>query len=210
MQTTASPVAVFDFDGTIIAGDSFLPFMQYVVGRSNYYQGFVRLLPWLGGYALGAVDNRRIKEKVIGCFLKGLSHQEVEEKGRAYAKEILLNREKPEMLEKIRWHHQKQHWVVLASASLLVYLKPWAEARNFHGICGAELEVDEAGRITGRIKGNNGFGQEKVDAVEQWLDSRKPSLTYAYGDSAGDKELLEWADVKVYKGQQLAESQQAS
>ena len=51
-----TPVAVFDFDGTIISGDSFLPFMRYVVGDWEYYLGMFFLLPWLGGYAFGVID----------------------------------------------------------------------------------------------------------------------------------------------------------
>lgn len=201
-----APLAVFDFDGTIIPGDSFLPFMRYLVGPYRYYQGILYLLPWLGGYALGQIGNREIKERVISYFLKGYSFKEIEEKGRQYAVEVLTRRERPDMLEKMEWHQDEKHRLLLASASLMVYLRPWAEKRGFHGVCGAELEIDEKGMITGKIRGNNGFGQEKLEAVAAWLNGKKPPLTYAYGDSQGDKELLEWADIKIFKGQELSES----
>ena len=84
-----TPVAVFDFDGTIISGDSFLPFMRYVVGGWKYYSGMLFLLPWLGSYAFGVIDNRRIKEKVIGYFLKGKPARDIRELGESYAESFL-------------------------------------------------------------------------------------------------------------------------
>lgn len=196
-----SPVAVFDFDGTIISGESFLAFMRYAVGDLRYYQGVLLLLPWLAGYALGQISNRKVKEKVIGHFLKGRNFEELKKLGHDFAQKHLPEMTKQEMLEKIKWHQDNNHWLVLASASLQIYLEPWAELQDFHGICGANLEVDSHGRITGQICGNNVFGQEKLDAVTLWLDDRAPILTYAYGDSHGDKELLEWADVKTFRGE---------
>ena len=199
-----TPVAVFDFDGTIISGDSFLPFMRYVVGGWKYYCGMPFLLPWLGSYAFGVIDNRRIKEKVIGYFLKGKPARDIRELGESYAESFLHTKEKPKMMAKIDEHVKESHILLLASASLLVYLKPWAEINHFDGVCGAQLEVDGEERITGRICGNNGFGQEKLDAVTEWLAERNPDKTYAYGDSQGDKELLDWADVKTFKGRLLS------
>ena len=195
-----TPVAVFDFDGTIISGDSFLPFMRYVVGDWEYYLGMFFLLPWLGGYAFGVIDNRKIKEKVIGRFLKGKSILDIRALGKSYVDSFLHTKEKPNMMAKIDEHLKECHVLLLASASLLVYLEPWAEINQFDGVCGAKLEVNLEGLITGRICGNNGFGQEKLDAVTEWLAERNPEKTYAYGDSQGDKELLDWADVKTFKG----------
>ena len=203
MGEEKSPVAVFDFDGTIITGDSFLPFMRYTVGAWRYYLGVLKLLPWLGAYAFKQVDNRKIKEKVIDCFLKGQKLKEVEKKGRKYAMDVLIQRERPDMQKRMNWHQKEKHLLVLASASLLVYLRPWAEYRGFDGVCGAKLATDSEGRITGKIEGNNGFGPEKVEAVCDWLSGKRPSLKYAYGDSHGDRDLLEWADVKIFKGQEI-------
>lgn len=199
-----APVAVFDFDGTIISGDSFLPFMRYVAGDIKYYLGMVVLLPWLTAYAVGLISNRMVKEKVIGWFLKGKSIGMIDAMGQSYGEELLHKKEKTEMVEKIRYHRDKEHVLLLASASLLVYLEPWANKKGFDGVCGAKLQIDSEGRITGRICGNNGFGQEKLDAVKEWLDGRNPEKTYAYGDSQGDKELLDWADVKTFKGRLLS------
>lgn len=203
MKKTNVPLAVFDFDGTIIQGDSFLPFMRHMVGEFRYYRGIVRIFPWLTAYALGRICNRTIKEKVVSCFLKGKRLQEIEQRAYEYALEYLPKKEKPEMRDRMQWHLEESHSLLLASASLLVYLKPWAEYRGFHGVCGAELEVDQKGIITGKIKGNNGFGPEKLEAVHDWLDGKNPSLTYAYGDSQGDRELLDWADVKIFRGKVL-------
>ena len=208
MRDQHSPVAVFDFDGTVTTGESFLPFMRYVVGPVRFWSGMGLLLPWLAAYALGQISNRAIKEKVIGYFLKGRSVNEVSELGKVYAQQILPYRVRDDAREQFSWHLEKGHWLVLASASLSVYLEPWGKNNGFHGICGADLEVDDKGKITGRILGNNCFGPEKLEAVHHWIGERNPQKTYAYGDSHGDRELLDWADVKFFKGVPMTESGQ--
>jgi phosphoserine phosphatase len=55
------------------------------------------------------------------------------------------------------------------------------------------------GRLTGRFLTKNCYGQEKVRRVTQVLPKRDNYILVAYGDSRGDKELLDYADVRHYK-----------
>ena len=53
-------------------------------------------------------------------------------------------------------------------------------------------------RLTGRMAGPNCRGPEKVARLEEWLAARcdgEPAHVFAYGDSAGDRDLLARADV---------------
>ena len=60
-----------------------------------------------------------------------------------------------------------------------------------------EVEVDDDGRLTGRFKTKNCFGQEKVDRLLQAEPHREDYFLTAYGDSRGDRELLAFADEGV-------------
>ena len=94
--------------------------------------------------------------------------------------------------------------VVLVSASFEVYLRPLARALGVEHVLGARLEDDGEGVLSGRLDGPNCRGPEKVRRLDSWWaslhDDRPPSRFTAYGDSAGDRELLARADVAHWVG----------
>jgi HAD superfamily phosphoserine phosphatase-like hydrolase len=108
----------------------------------------------------------------------------------------------PEAIERMVWHAERRHLIVIVSGTL----EPLAEgaARALEAelderglavnirICATRLEV-KYGRCTGRILGKAMFGEEKARAVrriavEENLDLRR---CCAYGDSASDRWMLE-------------------
>jgi phosphatidylglycerophosphatase C len=60
-------------------------------------------------------------------------------------------------------------------------------------VIACSLETDGTGRATGRLIGGNCRGPEKVRRLREWLGA-EPAELWAYGDSAGDDELLAFAD----------------
>ncbi len=75
------------------------------------------------------------------------------------------------------------------SASPEFYVTPIGRRLGFDAVLATRLEVDPDGRLTGRILGANCRGPEKVVRLREW---RGDTLTvaFAYGDSAGDREML--------------------
>ncbi len=61
-----------------------------------------------------------------------------------------------------------------------------------------KLEVKNY-KITGNYSGNNCSGQEKVRRIKENFNLSDFDLIIAYGDSRGDREMLELADNKNYK-----------
>ena len=61
------------------------------------------------------------------------------------------------------------------------------------------LEVDEAGLLTGRLAGANCRGPEKVARLRAWRGDTLV-VAYAYGDSAGDREMLAVAGEAINVG----------
>jgi phosphatidylglycerophosphatase C len=185
-------VAAFDFDRTLIEGDSFVPFLATVLGRRAVAAAVVRSAPALG---LGA---RRdvMKAALIARLLRGYPYTELQEQGEAFARQ-LSERVRLPMTERLDWHRDRGHRLVLVSASLEVYLVPLGNQVGFHGILATSLEVDEDGRLTGRLNGANVRRAEKAARLRLWLGQELDGARYelwAYGDSAGDKELLAMAD----------------
>ncbi|MET0825868.1 MAG: HAD-IB family hydrolase, partial [Acidimicrobiales bacterium] len=107
---------------------------------------------------------------------------------------------RPDTVERIRWHQEEGHEVVIVSASLLAYLEPVVEHLGLDGVCAVELEVADDGRLTGRMAGPNCRGAEKVVRLTDWLGGDSPERLWAYGNSSGDRELLAAAHEPVWIG----------
>ena len=185
-------VAAFDFDRTLIEGDSFAPFLASVVGRRAFATAVIRSTPALG---LGAKRDV-MKAALIARLLKGYPYAELQERGEAFARQLSA-RVRPFMQERLGWHRARGHQLVLVSASLDVYLLPLGNQLGFHGILATRLEVDEGGRLTGRLNGANVRRAEKAARLRLWLKQELDGARYelwAYGDSVGDRELLAMAD----------------
>jgi HAD superfamily hydrolase (TIGR01490 family) len=189
-----TPVAFFDFDGTLTRRDSLLPFLRMVAGTPLFVARLVLLSPVLTAYAAKLIRNDVVKEIVLARFLEGMDRDELRQLGRKFASERLTGLLRPAGLERLRWHQAQKHVCVLVSASLDVYLEPWARDMGFDDWITSGLETDIAGRVIGRLSGGNCFGEEKVRRIKEWLTGKEISQCYAYGDSPGDLPMLKMAN----------------
>jgi phosphatidylglycerophosphatase C len=91
-------------------------------------------------------------------------------------------------------HQEAGDTCVLVSASLDVYLQPWADQQGIDAVLCSGLEINPQQRVTGRLTPANCYGPEKARRIRAWLDGRQPSHITAYGDSRGDEEMFALAD----------------
>jgi phosphatidylglycerophosphatase C len=199
-QQTGKPVvAAFDFDGTLTRRDTLFPFLLYVAGPVKFSCKIVLLLVTLAGYALGLIRNDKAKIKVLTRFLVNMEMASLQQYAQQFAEQKLPSLLRSEAMQRLAWHRQQGHRCVVVSASLEIYLRPWASTAGFDDILGSRLETLADGRTTGNLLGENCFGAEKMRRLETLLGSRDGYTLYAYGDSRGDKELLSAADYPFYK-----------
>jgi HAD superfamily hydrolase (TIGR01490 family) len=140
------------------------------------------------------------KAAVLGRLVRGDDPARVAALGREYATRVLPGRLRPALVDKVDWHRAQGHELVIVSASLAVYLVPLAAALGFDHVIAVELEVGEDGRLTGGLVGPNVRGVEKANRLRAWLGDDVPAAVWAYGDSAGDAELLALATTPVWVG----------
>lgn len=194
--TGAAPtpaVAAFDFDGTLVPGDSLLPFVWRAAGPRRFLQAVGRHGARVALATVAKVGSRdAAKAAFVSTALRGLPVSDLVAAGVEYSHR-LEPRIHPAALERIAWHRDRGHDLVMISASLLLYLEPLATRLGFAAVLATGLEVDSTGHLTGALDGLNVRGPEKVARLRRWLDGRQPEL-WAYGDSAGDRELLAAAD----------------
>lgn len=190
-------LALFDFDGTITTKDSLADFIQYAVGKPTYHMGLLKLSPMLTAYTLKLIPNHIAKEKLIGHFFKGWDVDRFKKLAEQYSLEQIDNITRPKAIEKIKWHQEQGHKIVIVSASMEYWLKAWCDKNNID-LISTHLEVKD-NKLTGKFASKNCYGIEKANRVQETYNIGDYSHIYVYGDSRGDKELLTLADESFYK-----------
>jgi len=191
-------LALFDFDGTITTGDSFMAMIRSELGDLRVSLGFIRWFPWLIGYLMGIVDRTAIKNHVLGWAFGGWHRDTIEERSRHFAEHILPGYVRQDAWNRIREHQERGDLVCVVTASPEVWIKPWCEAHGF--VCiGSKLAYDEAGIFLGRLEGANCHGPEKVRRIREAVPIEDYAIRYAYGDTKGDLPMLELAHHRGYK-----------
>lgn len=196
----AKCLALFDFDGTITDRDSMLDFIIFGIGLRGFCAGFIRLLPALALYKLKIIPNFKAKEIVLTRFFKGWDIERFDLIAASYSEKI-PRIVRGTAMERLRWHKLSGHTVVVVSASIEHYLKHWC-ARQGVELIATRLEV-HAGALTGRLSGKNCHGAEKVRRLRERFDLESYDLIYAYGDSSGDKAMLEIADERYFRWKRI-------
>lgn len=204
LQADKPVVAAFDFDGTLTRRETLLPFLLHMLGAAAVARHALILSPTLAGYGLGMIRNDVAKEKVFIQCLAGMGMDELQREGENFAADVLPGLLRHEAMQRLEWHKQRGHRCVVISASLELYVRPWAIKAGFDDVIATHLETRDDGHVTGKLSGVNCYGIEKVRRLEALLGARDGYSLYAYGDSRGDRELLSLADYPYYR--QIPES----
>lgn len=191
-------IAVFDFDGTITTKDSFLDILIFAFGYKKFIKGIFYLASDLLAYFLNKISAHTAKEKVFSYFFKGFIELEFNKLCRNYSLNQLNRIIRREAFEKIKWHKEQAHTLIIASASMGNWIKPWALENGFDDIVATKLEV-ERGKITGKFSTPNCSGKEKVRRLLENYPNKDNYYFYAYSDSKKDSDLLAFADESFYR-----------
>ena len=190
-------IAFFDFDGTITTDDSLLKFIRFVVGDRRFLLGLVVLSPMLVLYKLKLIPNYKAKQYMLSWFFKGMSKDAFLKVANEYSLVHIDKILRPKAIEKINWHKNQGHKVVVVSASIECWLRPWCE-KNSLELIATKLEIKDD-IVTGKLLSKNCYGVEKVNRIKELYDLEIFDYIYAYGDSSGDKQMLEISHEKFYK-----------
>ena len=188
---------VFDFDGTYLRHDSLPLFLQHAFGRWHYWWGVLLCLPWIVAWKLKLLDAGKAKERLIGHFVEGLTTEEFTHLCSSFYHKhhhLVEPQAQTAMLRALNNGDQ----VVLLTASVRDWVEPWF-ADSDVTVVGTELEVDGDGRLTGRFATPNCNGKEKWRRLLDAVPDVEQRPLVAYGDSRGDRCLLDHADEPYYR-----------
>tara|TARA_B100001094_G_C17916954_1_gene664020 strand:+ start:22 stop:609 length:588 start_codon:yes stop_codon:yes gene_type:complete len=190
-------IAFFDFDGTITKEDSTIKFIRYLVGDIKFFIGVILLLPVITLYKVKIISNNLIKQIIITYFFKGKDIIEFQKKSEYFSLNQIDSIIRKKAMEKIYWHKKNGHVIVIVSASIDLWLKPWCEKNNI-ALISTMLEIKDK-TITGKTFKKNCHGPEKVKRIRELYNLSDYKYIYAYGNSRGDHEMLDIADERHYK-----------
>jgi phosphatidylglycerophosphatase C len=181
-------LALFDFDGTISRKDSFVAFMKFTHGTPVFMfrmgVGFLTFFGW----KMGLVKSHYTKVKALKGFYRGWTEARMMEARGRFTKEVIPTILFPKAVDRINWHRQEGHRVVVVTASCDAWLGDWANQMGLEMLC-TEMELKE-GVYTGELSKPNCRGREKVNRIRQHLDLEEYSAVYAYGNDHGDDHML--------------------
>lgn len=190
-------IILIDFDGTITKNDSFLRFIHFAVGDIKFSIGLILLSPILILYKLKLIPNYIAKQKMISYFFKGYSEDNFRKIANEYSLNYIDKILRPKAMERIEWHKKQGHKIVVISASIDYWLRSWCDKNNLELIA-TQLEIKN-NIITGNLLTKNCYGVEKINRIKELYNLDNFEYIYAYGDSSGDKEMLDIADESFYK-----------
>ena len=190
-------LALFDFDGTLTKRELYAEFVRGAVPPLRLMMGRLALAPLVLGYRLGWVSGTRIRASIVRVAFTGASRARVESAGAHFAQHCIPPTLRPEMMQRIEWHRARGDTVVVVSAALGVYLRPWCESQGLMLLC-SELET-RGERLTGRYAGAQCVGPHKATRVIEQFDLSRFAEIHAWGDTPEDRELLALAHRRWYR-----------
>jgi phosphatidylglycerophosphatase C len=195
--TGPRPLVAFDFDGTLTVRDSFTAFLRWRAGPMGFALGLARLAPSALAYLIHR-DRGRIKAAAVRIFLRGEGRAELDASARAFADARIADLLRPDA--KACWADWRARSVrlIIVTASPSFVVAPFAQALQADDLIGTELAFDAQGRATGAFATPNCRGPEKVVRLRARYGPQT-GLDAAYGDTAGDREMLQIAKTAGYQ-----------
>lgn len=190
-------LALFDFDGTLIDRDSLFAFVRHARGPLRFIAGLVWLSPMLVRFRLGMLSGEHAKVAFLRHYLGGMPRERMAELGERFVP-VLDRWLRPGARERLAWHRDQGHDVWLVSASLDLWLAPFAAHHGLSLICTRAAWTTE-GRFAGQFEGPNVNGPEKARQIRHTVDLDAYDQVWAYGDTEGDRQMLELADVAEFR-----------
>lgn len=190
-------LALFDFDGTLIRGDSLFSFLRFAVPGPRFFLHMGGMLPRMAVARLGFMDRSITKEQLLARFFTGWRQEALAEAGAEYARTVFPGQLRQGARERVTHYLDNGFRVFVVTASLEEWVLPCAEALGAECV-GTRLAY-EGGVCTGRFATPNCTGEEKVRRIAALVDPRMAAVIHAYGDTESDRPMLALAHKAFYK-----------
>lgn len=188
-------VSVFDFDGTVIDGQSGALFTTYLLRRHMLPTSCVlRLGCWGVRYKLHLPYRQEESRELVFRAFDGLTAPEVDAIMTSFHEEVLVPRYRPRAVAEFDRRNAEGDVTLLVSATFEPIARAAAGRLGADGSVATPMELGPDGSYTGRVGGSVIAGAEKYRAAAAWCDEHlgrgRWELSSAYADHHSDEDLL--------------------
>lgn len=201
-HTDRAPVeiAVFDFDGTCISGNSPVLLVKYLMRKGQLRTSvFLRIVSWGVAYKLHLPQNEAWVRSLVFSSFEGMKKAEADEEMYEFYDEwIAPCRIRAKALETMREHIAagREIWIVSATFDPII-VRAHRDLPYDHHVA-TDMKVDAHGCYTREVEGLPVEGAEKLRQIEEHANEVHGAgnwrLVYAYGDHYSDTPLLAAAE----------------
>jgi HAD superfamily hydrolase (TIGR01490 family) len=185
-------VAVFDLDGTLVAGQTQVMLVKFLRRAGVVSRAFLLGTGvWFLAYKAKLVKVTEASRQKGSEMFKGLSEAEVDRLMDRFTDEEMMPRLHPAAAAALAEHLAEGDRVVVVSAALEPLVKTLCARLGVDHYAGAPCEVVD-GRYTGRLSGTTPYAAEKAriagEFIARW--GADPADCWAYADHDTDLPLL--------------------
>lgn len=191
-------VAIFDFDGTIYAEETFTLLMKHLKEHPTYHSSYKRfyraIVPPYIANKLKLYPDNKMKKRSMQLYLEafnGLTKQEMD----IYFGEIKATMQQDfnaKVLERLKRHQEENIHILLVSGAYTQFLERVTDGLVFNQIIGTDIFYKDD-KVYTKNAINHVNGQQKTLKVHEALVGHQIDWenSYAYGDSFSDMPVLE-------------------
>ena len=190
-MSVTTRVAVFDFDHTLVTGDSFWPFLSYAVGKSRTYAALAEGMARLGARRMRGevVEGGRtfLKDYLLRQLLAGKPLDQLRDAAARTRKWQTVN---TPVMRALREHSERGDKIVIASGGLNLYLPELLRDVPHDALICTDIGV-ENGVVTGAMINGNCVRMRKAERVGEWLAAHEPfDESWGYGNYPHDVPMM--------------------
>ena len=193
------PLALFDLDNTLLAGDSDYLWGQFLVrnGIVDAREYEEKNRQFFEDYEQGRLDIDRYLRFALAPLAR-FDREQLERWRQDFIEQEIRPIIAPGSKELLRKHRERGDELMIISATNAFVTRPITELLDVPHLLATEPEIVE-GRYSGRYVGVPTFREGKVEALRHWLEERGWDLagSHFYSDSHNDLPLLEQVENPV-------------
>ena len=187
-------LALFDLDHTLLNTDSDHAWGEFLISECLVDPVRHRQIndQFYEDYKAGKLDPIAYNEFVFE-FLTQHDMGYLTELHQLFMQQVIRPQMRPQGFAAIQQHQDLGHSIVGITATSDFITAPIFREFGISEIIATNAEV-KAGQYTGKVAGLACYQQGKLARLDQWLNGRSVSESWAYSDSINDRFLLEYAE----------------
>lgn len=186
----------FDFDGTLTYKDTMFMYLKFY-DSAKFRVQFLKHIPLFVLLKLNLADTEKVKKSFISSILKGQKEIKIKEKSKLFFEANYPKIVRENALDFIKNINKTNTDSLMVTASLDIWVKPFADAFNME-LVSTKAEFKD-GVFTGNFIGKNCNGKEKLERIKKEISNEKYDKIIAFGDTSGDRPMLNWANEGHYQ-----------